>query len=1125
MRKGNAEKADKVKLTMLDISAKYDRDYSIKVIDKFSFSEKVQNKNVSKSVEEYMRSNEFEEYNYSDAIVDGSIKSEDIMTDEEKENYKMSDEEKEKVINDTKKIMDEYGMEGDIEEIDNPTAVKKDIDDNILEPKFNNGDDKEDTTQSTEAEEDEDATKEKIQNNINDTNNENNQIKEDLDEQRTTSELSSIDNNENNVNAHINGENTNNEDENSKEKTTEATTEEVTEQSDIVSGFTNTESEESTKESTIYEKTTEETTTESQTTEETTTEAQTTEETTTEAQTTEETTTKEQTTIKGTKINDAQLPSTSKLISEEDITNNIVDSEATSSEIVYGDEIVEFEIAESTISNTSLKEAYEEITGKKSDRKHIIPNRSVNEFLPNPNSLNDLAFMNDNIEVVEEELKSAYVILDFKERQSEKIIEISIKNDNKYRGSRQVAFKLSSVDDSPISGIYSSLTLIIQDDEEVVPSYINFTKANFEPNDGYLTVTIERSGDSSSIATCMIDSEDITAVCGRDYSKVHAELMFGLGVSIRTVKIPVVSKFVKHAATFKLKLQEAKGALIGNNGTTICTIKDSDASFKYAPINKTENENKLFGNGTDVAKNNLVPVENAPNEKLFGAGGRDYDLDSIILGDSLNLEKIIKNFKSKKANKSSNHYFMNGGKGFHMYLENHDVFGESAYYTFNIDTAELGYRYDWSGVQFNWTCNHNADIELEEWMNDTNSWRRFYEVEDTGWSGTRADNFMLQNDNMTNISFWLRREGGLYGKSPTINIESIQPILKMYKISLIGSTVPELINDDGISTSTNKYSHFAITSLDGAKSDHTAVGWTGKTITVKLDNTVNNPFYIKRLLIKTSETGGEWMVVSQNYDTEATTISFEMDEGFATKYKDFINRIDRPGGGYNGEFKLQAELATKQSLVKVEKDNRVDVKIWGTTPQEITDESDNWTYNIGDVLHFTAEVKPEFQEMFECNGLNIYRLKPYSPDWLTIRKPLTGDNYYPLDLEYSEIKVVPILSKTNNLLIVKVPKNKLSLFDTSYGIFTKTRYEGEDFYEYYIETDSSKISGNYFELKARCLSDNNVPIWFENHKDNIMYTQNTYFFLASTEPDDNIVYLTCDAADDRNYSIEGTAYY
>ena len=117
-RKGEDLKAEKVKLTMVDMTGKYGRDYTIKVIDKAFFAENVQNTLVSKSVEEYMQKNKYEEYNYSDAIVDGSILADDIMTDEEKENFVLTDDDKERIVSDAKNILDEYGMSGDIEKID-----------------------------------------------------------------------------------------------------------------------------------------------------------------------------------------------------------------------------------------------------------------------------------------------------------------------------------------------------------------------------------------------------------------------------------------------------------------------------------------------------------------------------------------------------------------------------------------------------------------------------------------------------------------------------------------------------------------------------------------------------------------------------------------------------------------------------------------------------------------------------------------------------------------------------------------------------------------------------------------------------------------------------------------------
>ena len=128
--------------------------------------------------------------------------------------------------------------------------------------------------------------------------------------------------------------------------------------------------------------------------------------------------------------------------------------------------------------------------------------------------------------------------------------------------------------------MYSSLTLIIKDNEEIEPTYVNFTKNTYYPKDGYITVEIERSGNLSNLATCMIDSEDITALEHRDYSKVHAELVFGMGINKRTVKIPIMSIYVNDESTFKPKLQETKGILLGENAETICKIRKTDKNFK-----------------------------------------------------------------------------------------------------------------------------------------------------------------------------------------------------------------------------------------------------------------------------------------------------------------------------------------------------------------------------------------------------------------------------------------------------------------------------------------------------------------------------------------------------------------
>ena len=80
--------------------------------------------------------------------------------------------------------------------------------------------------------------------------------------------------------------------------------------------------------------------------------------------------------------------------------------------------------------------------------------------------------------------------------------------------------------------------------------------------------------------------------------------------------------------------------------------------------------------------------------------------------------------------------------------------------------------------------NHNADITIKEKV-DGESDRKLYDKEDDGFD-RKTTNMMLKNKRFTQVHFWLRREGGCWGKSPTIDIYEVRPILRMYKINLYG---------------------------------------------------------------------------------------------------------------------------------------------------------------------------------------------------------------------------------------------------------------------------------------------------------------------------------------------------
>ena len=1143
-RKGGDLKAEKVRLTMVDMTGKYDRDYTVKVIDKAFFSENVKNRFNSKSASEYISQSDYDEYNYSDAIIDGSILSEDIMTDEEKANFEFSEDDKNKAISDANAIFSENNIGVEIERIDakdeneeseseeseSEESESKDIDNNEVIDKPKNSETvsgftgSEDTTnlKNESNEESETTTEEAIET----TTEEEIETTEETIETTTEEEI-----------------------ETTTEETTETTTEEITE-------TTTEETIETTAEETIETTTEESTETSTEEVAETTTkivvettnEKNVTNESTSEGDSNkslEEPTTKSienkedsitEATIKSENDTDFEVSTKSDIynvndteVLVENVRENVSDEIgiSTDSEIVYGSEEVKFQIKKSSMS---IIEGYEMATGLKDDRKRVIPERNAESFLNiSQNSLEDGAYMQDGIETIEEELKSAYVVLEFNEGQTEKLIEITIINNNKYNGDRQVGFNLSSEDGSLVAGLYRSLTLIMRDDEDEEPTYISFTKSHYEPKDGYVTVEIERSGDSSSVATCMIDTEDITAKGGRDYSKVHAQVVFGMGVNKRIVKIPIVSIFIEKSATFKLKLQEAKAALIGNQDTAICTINKNDKNFEFAATSVKSRDGILGSANENIDLDNLdlsngkLVVE---NNDIFGGGGDDYDMDSILLGDPLNLEQDVYDFTTKNANSDSEHYYINNGQGMHLYIENHSVAGKTATFKWGVDAKEgNGDRYGYSGIQIDWSCNKkNADITIEDYLGEGDSWHTMYDKNREKWD-RKTSNFFIEGNALSLLWFNINRYDGMWRESPTINIESIKPIKRMYKILLKAADVPTLINDDGQTTTNHKYANYTITSLDGAKSDHTAVGWLGKTITVKLDNAINNPFYIKTLYI-VSEDENTKLEIAKNTNTDATTISFKIDDGFVANCKDVIQRIDREGGGHNGRFYLKPELGKKDADVKIVKDKRVDVKIWNQDPRSSTTDINEYMYNVGDVLHFNATIKPEYSDMFECNGLNVYKVNPYSPEWITIRKPTDGSDYFPLDAEYSEIRVEPLLSQKGNMIIIRVKKEQVDAFDKTYGFLADARSAvNGDYIDYYVVAESEKICGNYFEFKAMCTDENNIPVWYEINKENVKYMQSSYYFLGSEEPTDNVIYLTYEKGESVEYSITGATYY
>ena len=184
------------------------------------------------------------------------------------------------------------------------------------------------------------------------------------------------------------------------------------------------------------------------------------------------------------------------------------------------------------------------------------------------------------------------------------------------------------------------------------------------------------------------------------------------------------------------------------------------------------------------------------------------------------------------ANSNSYYSVINAGKGVKFYLENHDILGEAAYYTFALAPPKYYSHPVFNGMQIKWSVNSsNSDITRKNCVESKKQWETVYNKKRETCKD-RMNNYFFDSGILSYLILSLYRYDGAWRTSPTLTIDSIKPIYKMFKIKKESAKVPELIKEVGQKTATHKYSKYAITSIDGAKSDGTGIAWYGKTITV-----------------------------------------------------------------------------------------------------------------------------------------------------------------------------------------------------------------------------------------------------------------------------------------------------
>lgn len=136
-------------------------------------------------------------------------------------------------------------------------------------------------------------------------------------------------------------------------------------------------------------------------------------------------------------------------------------------------------------------------------------------------------------------------------------------------------------------------TATVNDDDEAGFVQFSASTATVGEAAGTVTLTINRTGDTSGVTTVNFETSDGTAVQKSDYTFNSGVVQFNPGETSKTIKISIVDDvFVEGGETFKVTLSNVSGNFVINNpGVVTVTITDNDV---VAPVTNPIDDPTFF---------------------------------------------------------------------------------------------------------------------------------------------------------------------------------------------------------------------------------------------------------------------------------------------------------------------------------------------------------------------------------------------------------------------------------------------------------------------------------------------------------------------------------------------------
>ena len=156
-----------------------------------------------------------------------------------------------------------------------------------------------------------------------------------------------------------------------------------------------------------------------------------------------------------------------------------------------------------------------------------------------------------------------------------KEIRIRAPKPKKAVGNKTFQMVICEDSDRLCAGSYQSSVITIAETRKTKEAEVKLIKGSAQVADGYITVMVKRTGNTSGYTSYRLESEDGTAVNGEDFVLDSRELFFTPGVARQRIHIPLVSAEELEKKTFTLSAGESSEKI---NYTT--TLQGAATTFK-----------------------------------------------------------------------------------------------------------------------------------------------------------------------------------------------------------------------------------------------------------------------------------------------------------------------------------------------------------------------------------------------------------------------------------------------------------------------------------------------------------------------------------------------------------------